>query len=96
MNYDIPSEIHAQLDAQLDANMAKMAKMVTIQALPPFILSYLLTACTAAYADIWPIDQQWTDPIQCSERLTCRSDIQALLVTARATGRYAQIRNLRV
>jgi len=91
MNRDIPSEIHAQLDVE-------MAQVISLQEnlIDPFILSYLLTACTAAYADIWPIDQQWTDPIQCSELLTCRSDIQALLVTARATGRYAQIRNLRV
>jgi hypothetical protein len=96
MNRDISSEIHAQLDAAMKKKMATLLGYIPGYIPDPIILSSLLVGCTAAYAALWPIDQQWGDIVACGELLTSRSDIQALLENARATGRYAPIRSLRM
>ena len=91
MNRDISSEMHAQLDARMGQSLAAIPGDVP----DPSVLFFLLGNCTAAYADLWPIDQEW-DFSACSHLLASRSDIRALLETARATGRYARIRSLRM
>ena len=89
---DISSEIHAHLDAKMAESLGSFPGTTP----HPALLTTLLTRCTAAYADLWPIDQQWFDFFKCTDLISSRPDILRLLDTARATGKYAQIRRLRM
>jgi hypothetical protein len=91
---DISSQSHDNLDNALNTNPLFLS--ATVESQGAYMLSFVLMSCVPAYANIWPVDLTIIDPAACANLLASRTEIQSLLRTAHADGKYARIRNLRM
>jgi hypothetical protein len=92
---DISSQSHDNLDNELNTNPLFLSA-TAVESQGAYMLSFVLMSCVSAYANIWPVDLTNIAPAACANLLASRTEIQSLLRTSHADGKYARIRNLRM
>lgn len=90
---DLSSQTHDQLDNEITTFLSSVGP--TIESHDATILYLVLVSCRAAYADIWPVNQNM-DLVACGKLLASRADMRMALRIAYEEKKYAKIRNLRM
>jgi hypothetical protein len=92
VSHDLPADVHAQLDA----NLQFLSGLSFNSDTAPQILSIVINGCARAFSTTkWPIDLTVWTVVGCEDLLASNAEIRIELEKAHRSGHYAEIRKRR-